>query len=237
MPNLTADDTATKSWWNQVVDENPSTGEVDYQRNLQILRGSINGGFLIMIHQPERIDWILEAGADKTQGPMQPTLGSMSDRTLEPLEKIVKNWLGICPPTHRLAFGATIVKQTDTVQTGCQEIQPYLPNVTLDPKNTSDFSYKINHPIESSVKPNVIINRVSEWSIEVSSNLGVTMSASRKIGVSTNVQNLYFCKLGLDINTAIQDSLIFGDEATEIFQELTRYGHEIAKNGDVKHVC
>lgn len=233
IPNLTADDTTKKSWWDQVVGEDPVTGEIDYQRNLQTLRGPINDNSLIMIHQPERIDWILEATLDKAQGPMPPTLGSMSDRTLEPLVKIVKNWLGICPRTYRLAFGAIIVKQTDNVQTGCEEIQPYLPNVKLNPKGTSDFSYKINRPKKSSVKPNVTINRVNEWSIEVSSNLGITMGSSRKAVVSTNIQNLHLCKLGLDINTAIQDSLISGDEATEIFQELIRHGQEIAKKGDV----
>lgn len=226
------DDILKKPWWDQVIGGKPDTEQTDYQRNMKVREDKDNNNCTIMINQPERIDWIFEATLGKEPEPFPPTLGSMSNTTLEPFVKIAKDWFDKCPPTNRLAFGAILIKQTDNVHTGCEEILPYLPRVELDPQTTADFVYKINRPKKSLVEPSVTINRLNTWSVEGISNVGVTIS-SGKPGVSTHVRNLHVCKLVLDINTALLDNPISGDKAWEIFQELIEQGNKIASEGDV----
>ena len=230
VPELSIDE-INKSWWIKVVGDDPETENTDYQKNMKILKGSFNDNPLVVVGQPERIDWILEAATDETPKTLPPILGPMSNSILEPLLKIVKRWFDNCPSVSRLAFAAFLTKQVGSVQTGCEEIQRYLPSVQLDPKETTDFSYKINRPKKSSIEPSITINRLQKWSIETISNLGVTIGSREPM--STRIRDQCICQLILDINTAILDNTISGDNAWEIFQELIMHGKKITRDGDV----
>lgn len=187
-----------------------------------------------MICRPGRVDWTLESAekeSDKTSELL--ALGSMSSNTLEPFVKIITKWLGKCPATNRLAFGAHLGKITNNIHMGYEEIQQYLPSVKLDPQNTTNFRYQINRPRKSNIDSNIMINRMNKWSVELISTGGVTIGPMGS-KISTGVQNIPVCMLELDINTAPRGNGIAKNKVRKVFQELVEYGHEISSKGDIK---
>ena len=212
----------------------PDEVHVDNQRKARVQKSLLDGNLWAMICQPGRVDWTLEAvekESDKTSELV--TLGAMSANTLEPFVKIIGKWLGKCPPTNRLAFGANLGKMVNDRHAGYEEIKRYLPSVELDPQNTDNFLYQINRPRKSKVDPNIMINRLNTWSVVLVSTGGVTID-STGAKISANVQNIHVRKLELDINTAFLDDSIAKKKGRKIFQELVEHGQEISSEGDVK---
>ena len=227
------EDVVKNEWWEETIGDKPEKVHVDNKRKVRVQKSLLNGNFWTMICQPGRVDWNLEAvekESDKTSELL--ALGAMSDNTLEPFVKIVRKWLGKCPSTNRLAFGADLGKVTNDIHTGCEEIQKYLHSIKLDPKNTTDFLYQINRPRKSKVDSNIIINRMNTWSVVSVSTGGVTINPTTS-KISANVQNMYVCRLELDINTALSDNNIAKNKVYKVFQELVECGQEISDKGDV----
>lgn len=233
IPDLSMDDIIKNSWCNQIVGRNPEDEYIDYQRSLKAQKSSFHDNLLTIVSQPKRIDWTLEATTDESsEMSTLPTLGSMSNRTLEPFVEIIKQWLDKCPMANRLAFGALLVRPTANIQTGCEEIQQYLPHVQLKPHDTSDFFYQVNRPRKSTVDQSIMINRLNKWSVGLIGTVGVTMDSST-LKTSTNIHSQHVCRLELDINTVVLNSTISRDKTYEIFQELVKHGLEISSEGDV----
>lgn len=228
------EDVVKNTWWEDTIGDKPDEVHVDNQRKARIQKSLLNGNLWTMICQPGRVDWTLEAvekESDKTSE--LAVLGSMTTNTLEPFVKIIGKWLGKCPPTNRLAFGAHLGKMTDDIHTGYEEIQQYLPNVKLDPQNTANFRYQINRPRKSEIDSKIMINRLNTWSVVLVSTGGVTIDpmASK---ISANVQSSHVRVLELDINTASVDGSIAKNKVRKVFQELVEHGQEISSKGDVK---
>ena len=234
IPDLSMDDIVKNSWWRQIVGHDPDDDRIDYKSNLKVQKGSFNNNILAIISQPKRIDWTLEATVDESsENSKPPSLGTMNGRILEPFVGIVKDWFDKCSPINRLAFGAILINPTADAKTGYEEIQNYLPRVQLDPQGTSDFFYQINRPKKSSVNKNIKINRLNKWSVGLIGTVGVTIDSAEREAF-THIREQHICRLELDINTPILDSAVSGDGASAVFQELIKYGQEIASKGDVQ---
>ena len=164
--------------------------------------------------------------------PKIPALGSLSADMFDPFLRIVKNWLSECPPVNRLAFGATLVMPAADARTGYMAIQPYLHNVRLNPQDTSDFVYRINHPKRSTVSQGTMINRLNSWTVELVGTVGVTVEPAASKAAANIQGQRHICRLDLDINTALLDNGVIKDDTYAIFQELVAEGLEIADKGE-----
>ena len=151
-----------------------------------------------------------------------PTIGSLSDVS-EPLSNVVKEWLDVCPPINRLAWGATLVKPISDAKAGYEEILQYLPDLKLSPTGISDFFYQINRPRESTSSVGIKINRLSKWSIMQVGTVRINAGSNVDV-VPVKEQRYDACKLELDINTALSDNIISKDATWPIFEELTKCG-------------
>lgn len=228
------DNAVENTWWDKTVGSKPDEENINRQNGMKEQRGSRDGNRLIMLSRPGRVDWTLEAtGEVSSDVPELPTLGPLSDDTLDPFVEIVKNWLNECPPVNRLALRAVLGKPTADAQAGYREIQPYLPTVQLNPHGISNFLYQINRPRESMVSPGMVINRLSRWAVVLVDTIGVTTKPSTP-NADANIQGQqYICRLDLDIHTTLLGEGVVKDDAYEIFQELVLHGQEIASKGDV----
>lgn len=221
------------AWWEKVASGGPADERINHQTGIKEQRGDLNDSLLAMVSQPGRVDWTLQATEEGSPERLElPTVGPMSDSTLEPFMEIVKKWLDECPPVSRLAFGVILGRLAADARTGYEKIQYYLPCVELSPQDATDFFYQINRPTESTVRPDTKINRISKWSVPIVGNVGVTIDTTASTA-SASMQGQYICRLELDINTAPLDHVFSGNDAYAVFEELAAHGLEIASRGDI----
>ncbi len=221
------------TWWEETVGNKPEESFVSHQKGVKEQKGMLGNNLLILTCQPDRIDWNVMIGQQPSSDePFQfPTIGSLPD-VLKSLSSVVKKWLDVCPPTNRLALGATLVKTIADIKTGHEEILQYLPDLKLNPTGISDFFYQINRPRESTSSVGIKINRLSKWSIMQIGTVRINVGSQVDV-VPVNEQRQNACKLELDINTAPSDNIISKDATWPIFEELAEYGREIALKGDI----
>ena len=220
-----------------MVGSQPNDEHINRQNGMREQRGMLNGNHLTMVSQTKRIDWTLDparqGSLEPTVPPELPAIGPVSCDTLEPFATIVRKWLIQCPPVNRLAFGAILVMPVANAQKGCEELQKHLHYIQMNPQNTTDFIYQINRPKESAIDSGVRINRLCRWSVSQIGTVGVEVDLTT-LNASAAMEGQYVCKLDLDINTAVLNNVVSGDNAYEIFQELVAHGQEIAAKGDIQ---
>lgn len=232
IPDLTPESSVGNTWWEKVAADRPEDERISHQRGTKEQKGTFNGNRLAMVSQPGRVDLTLGVADEPSEPSKLPSIGPISVDTLEPFMEISRRWMNACPSASRLAFGTILGKLTADIQTGHEEILSYLPCVQLDPQNITDLFYQINRPKMSAVDPSIRINRVSKWSVQLVSTVGVTIDHVES-KATTNMQGWHICRLELDINTPTLSDAVSGDGAYAIFQELASHGQNIAKDGDI----
>ena len=218
-------------WWEKVNGSKPDNEQINYQLGMKVQGGMVGDNGLTVQSQSDRIDWMLTVGKQIPNEPPRNTIGSLSD-ALETLLGVAKRWLKVCPPSNRLAFGAGLVRQVSDGRRGCEEILQFLPNLNLSLDNASDLVYQINRRKKSASGTGMMINRIGKWSVIQINTIGLTVSDAGT-SISPPEQERYARRLDLDINTVPSDDDIPTDNTYTIFQELTKYGCEIASKGDV----
>lgn len=227
----------TESWWVDVVGELPESSTSQPKRGVKQQKSLIETDIELTLNvQPSRIDWLLSLAEDQDTPPTSfPLIGPFPD-LLDRFSIFMYRWfeLETCPSLHRLAFGAVLLHPVGSRTEGYRLLNSYLPTVSLDPENTFDFSYQINRPREStSGIVNFSVNRLSKWGVSTWRSFALSIEPITRIR-SFPDQELYACRLQLDINT----SQYFQGEITrehlpEVFSELVELGVEIIREGDI----
>ena len=222
------------SWWNQVVGNDSeesrnrhSTGELQES-------GVFEGKRLALDIKPGRVDWNLSAmaGPPNELPEILPTIGPLDD-VLPPFLRLTEKWLDLCPTVTRMAFGAVLIKPVPDRETGYSEIDTLLPDVKIDSENSFDFLYQINRPRTSSGISGLKLNRLTKWGVLATSLLQVAAGAGGA-RVQDTQHPRFFCRLELDMNTALEFSGDFSKHNTRsVFRELVDLGREIAEKGDI----
>lgn len=222
------------SWWKQVVEEEPEQVLTRPRAGQMQQMGVFEGKRLALVAQPGRVDWNLLATMGSPDESVEglPTLGPFSN-TLESFLKVVKRWLDLCPPVIRLAFGAILVRPVADLQSGYTELSQSLPNVVLDPPNSSDFLYQINRPRMSTSGIELKLNRLTKWSVMQAGFIEFALGADMGATLASGPRQ-FACRLELDINTAAASTgEIPKDKIHSVFEELVGLGREIADHGDI----
>jgi len=220
-----------QDWWTPVVGELPEQ-RVDQPRTGEKQEiAEYKNGQLILQTQPIRINWLYQVNDDPLQEAAAiSTLGIFSD-ALADFHELMNKWflLDSSPAVSRLAFGAILLQPIGDIRKGYETLSSYLPFLSLDPINSSDFLYQINRRRETTTQiPNLKINRLTKWSVL---RTQLTVSALR---TAARVSEAFACRLELDINTAPEFEGEFRKEQlVEIFDELVKLGVEIAEKGDI----
>lgn len=199
--------------------------------------GKFDGWQLRLIVRPGRVDWFLDAdNREAVENPESLLLsGGPFDTALEPLSKLADKWLGMRPAVSRLAFGVILIQPVNDPRFGYMKISEYLPNVQIDPDNSSDFFYQINRPRDSAKIPGLRINRLTKWSVITTgtANINLALQGKTKARVISDHES-HFCRAELDINTAADfQGELRSSELVTIFEELIDLSKEIAEEGDI----
>lgn len=223
------------TWWTDLVGEPPETRILHPRKGGWQEKGPFKGGKLVLRVQPNRIDWLFTPVNDQEQEVESfPTIGSFPE-SLDVFLPLMVRWFDLetCPPVQRLAFGAVLLQPVEDRQAGYRQISPYLPSVQLDPEGSSDFSYRINRPRDSS--SGIIglrINRLSRWSVATWRAAEFSVGPAL-VGYFPGEEH-YACRLELDINTVPDfQGELHREQLPQIFEELVDVGKEIATEGDI----
>lgn len=223
-------------WWTALMGEPVETKIIQQKLGEQREEGPFLSGTLINLLRPHRIDWLLSPTRDQIGEAMGfETIGSFLELT-GPFVELMVRWLdsGMCPVLQRLAFGAILILPVDSRTTGYRKLSPYLPSVTLDPEGSSDFTYQINRPRDSSSGiAGLKVNRLSKWSVASTRLLGFLVEPELSPGVDRG-EEYFACRLELDINTAPgRQEPIPQNQLGRVFKELVELGREIVTEGDL----
>ena len=223
------------TWWVDLVGSPPDKVTLQPKIGLLQQEGPFGGGNLSLQVQLDRIDWNLAPKIDPSEELLEPpSLGSFPDAT-NVFAKLAIQWLAVCPPVTRLAFGAAVFQPAADRVAGYRQVKEYLPDITLDPVGASDFLYQINRPRASAAGvAGLQINRLTKWSVMAFGSFRVVVTPGQLTSFAEDTQR-YACRLDLDINTVPYPD---GRELTHvalasIFGELIVLAHEIASNGDI----
>jgi hypothetical protein len=219
---------AQQNWWFEVVGDQPAKRQEEPRKALRREDGPFAKANLTLISQPQRIDWIYKSTEE-----YEP-IGQFTE-TLDQFIPAMKRWLESTPPILRLAFGATMVIPTENRESGYRILSPFLRNVQIDPKNSSDLVYQINRPRPAKTKiSGLSLNRLCKWSVIQLNETQITVDS-----VGRSVANLpskvsYFCELTLDLSTAAEfQAEIPNGQLTKLLDELVALGQETAREGDI----
>jgi len=223
------------TWWKDLVGEPPETKISQPRTGGQQEEGRFDESRKLVLRvEPTRIDWLLtpiDDWAREAKG--IPTTGSFPE-SLQIFLQLMLRWFefATCPAVQRLAFGATVLLPVENQQAGYRQISAYFP-FQLDPEGSSDFSYQINRPRDStSGISGLRINRLSKWSV-VRVTMGELALGPAVVGYSAR-QAHDVCRLELDINTAPDfQGELSREQLPQIFQELVNLGREIVREGDI----
>ncbi len=221
-------------WWQSVVGEPPSErltkNSPPIVRDVGlVLNGSAN---LVMEYQLGRVDWHLIPNFDPSDPPDGfPNIGDVIN-VISYLIELFKKWLPHAPRINRLALGCGGLYPVPNRSEGYKELQKYLPAVQLDTEGSSDFSYSINRPrLSKTSGQNLIVNRLSKWSVIQMQLLQLTSGQPVPIGPLGKGETA--CKVELDVNSAhgFEDVLPV-ERLANLSEEFKGFLLEILSEGD-----
>ncbi|MGH7842840.1 MAG: hypothetical protein ACREQT_15160 [Candidatus Binataceae bacterium] len=208
------------------------------QRAMKVLRqeGDYEGGKLLLLSQPDRVDWVWHATDNPELVQEVSTLGSFRE-TIPKFQSLLEKWLSASPSALRLALGAELVLPVDSVAGGYERLKHYLPGLRLNSVNSSDLIYRINRSRQSKAKPNLKLNRLSTWGVIQGTVLSFLVSGPAGLGPSLAVPPSLrpACRLELDINTAPESQVdLQSDDIRVLLQEFMELASEFTELGDVE---
>ncbi|MBA7473218.1 hypothetical protein ES707_08553 [subsurface metagenome] len=219
--------------WGTLTGEKPEKVNSQPRANIIIEEGTVVLGSLAHFSDPLRINWTLSPSKEQQQKTASfPTLGSLFE-TKDQFIKMMNDWLSsdAAPETNRIALGSVSLIVNDNKASAYKQLSTLLHHVTIDIENSTDFFYQINRPIQSTVEPDLIINRLSKWNAIRAMGLGLLVGEKSEviqesIGYSAS-------RLELDINTHQSNKKIFSKEKLiPLLQELSKFGDQISTEGD-----
>ncbi len=219
--------------WETLTGEKPEKVDSQPRANIIIEEGTVVLGSLTHMSDPLRINWTLSPSQEQQQKTASfPTLGSLFE-TKGQFFKMMNDWLSsdAVPETNRIALGSVSLIVNDNKASAYKQLSTLLHHVTIDIENSTDFFYQINRPIQSTVEPGLIINRLSKWSAVRA--MGFGLFVGEKSEVIQEKRSYFASRLELDISTHQSNKKIFSKEKlTLLLQELSKLGDQISTDGD-----
>jgi len=219
--------------WETITGEKPEKVDSQPRANIIVENGTVVLGSLTHSSDPLRIGWILSSSQEQQQQTTSfPTLGSLFE-TKRQFIKMIVDWLSseAVPETNRIALGSVSLVVNDNKASGYKQLSALLHHVTIDIENSTDFFYQINRPIQSTVEPDLLINRLSKWNAIRARGFGLIVG--EKSEVIQESRGHFASRLELDINTHQSNRKIFSKEQLiPLLQELSNLGDQISIEGD-----
>jgi hypothetical protein len=199
------------------------------------IQGPALGYWLVLTTAPGRIDWLcLPEPSEDLSGFVD--IGEVT-QAVPAFINLVQGWLrDRSPDLFRLAFGATVRLPVHGRNQGYRHLSCYLP-FSIDAERSSDFLYQINRPRPSQSLPGVGINRLTRWSVTVTTNVTVELPAPPMFnpGTVSPRSTEHACQIVLDVNSMPGLKEPFTrDRVLPLLDELVAFSVEIVREGDIQ---
>ena len=216
--------------WREFTHEDPS--EQTTQAKAAIIReqGPFRGGVLVTEIRPDRVDVVHSAAMDAASS--LPIIGPCESLFSEFVQSGCE-WLSTQKhDVRRVALGSALLLPGPDRETGYRRLAAYLP-FAPDP-SAFDFVYQINRRRDSTSVPQLLLNRLSRWSVVKVQATAISFapgtSTAYAIGDPT-----FACRMELDVNTAVEGGTpIPPNRMADLLHELATLSHEIIESGDQK---
>ncbi len=191
-------------------------------------------GRLILDKVADRVSFrYLSSPLDEQDSLQLPIIGSLESELVE-MTRLAEKWFAssVMPSIKRFAFGAVLLHPVSDKEEGYSFLRTLLPNMDLH--NVRDFNYRVNRRRNSCISKDLMINRLSTWSVFEGQLIDLEIGPS-SIPQSTVVTGLNFAsRLELDINTWWERrEPLSPDNLGAVFDELVELGLEISEQGDI----
>jgi hypothetical protein len=217
-----------QNWWQELAGGKPDDHKLTQTKGSHEERGTFQGVGLSLRIDYHRIEWLIEplGKLDESDGSL-PTIGPFRD-TIPWFARLMTSWLGKpAPPVLRLAFVCKLLQPAERQENVYRVLEHMLHYVKLTPR-PNDFLYHVNRRRNSKVVGGLEINRMSTWS-----KMNILFSCEP--GKAFTWPEKGYSAVQLDINTAPEKGGILPAAlVSPLFEELVRFGLEIAERGDVE---
>ena len=217
--------------WDQYIGEEPDAVNIQ-KGKLDTRAVEYKNGRIVLIKQPDRIEWRYLAKPNEDEELQFPILSDL-EQELPVIKDFAHEWLKSSNNLQlkRMAFGTVLLKPVESLVNGYEYLREYLP--FINPNNLSEFDYRINRHRKSKVIDDLLINRLTRWSV---ASLNQVNFSIKDEGVQLKPANpAYATRLELDINTpANRDNALPVDELVRLFDELLEMGLELTEEGDIE---
>jgi hypothetical protein len=219
------------TWWERATGEPPPKSSMDRRAGRRTDEGPFDGRNLSLSIQPSRVDWIL--GVDAAQLLEQATFPSIGPlpESLALMQRAVAKWLSdTVPPVFRMAVATAVMLPVADRAEGYRNLQPFLPDLRLDPEHSKEITYQINRPRNSAVISELEVNRLCRWLIAA---FMVQTLIVGQTAVSPATQTLA-CRIEPDVNTdGTRSEPLPHDKLLQLYNELVSLSQELIDKGDI----
>ncbi len=211
------------SLWEEVTGRSPESIDSRPQQQMTTVRGDVGGNTFTLAIRPERADWLVHPRIVQSGG---LSLLTQPESSVSLLGAATESSLKSLGPIHRLAYGVSLIRLTDSDEAAILELSRFLTHVDLS-AGGSDLLFQINR--RRRLTSSVTVNRLAKWSVGTIGGIQVDLASPALV----NAQDpLYVRKLDLDMNT-VPGAAIGKDRVPELLEALVRMAAEIAREGDV----
>lgn len=158
-----------------------------------------------------RVDVILQAAPTEAAGPMPMIQDAMV--VLPKLSVSVAKWAAVQNQgVVRIALGCNAFLRAQSIEDSYVKLKKLIKVIDIDATRFKEFRFQVNLPKHSSVSPEIVVNRLSNWA-------SIAFRASL-IGVETPryFDEKYYVSCSLDVNT---DSERIQPINSELVENLT----------------
>lgn len=228
-------DPANRKFWESLIGTSPDEVHSRPRQPSVKEEGPFLNGWLSVEASNNRIDWRLSH--DPKNPPQElPAVGPY-DVLRGEFQELMKRWLTLCPPIHRLAYGAVLLLPIRSLPDAHTMLDNLLPAVKIDRDNTRDLLYRINMRRASFCSiEGLEINRLSTWSVVRISEMLIDIppGGQQSPKFTPLIRSKNVCRLELDINTAPEfPQELDKSVVSALFDELVELGSEIAAEGAI----
>lgn len=223
--------------WHSIVGAEPDDISHKPSAGTTRLEGMYLNQRLILQVDSSRIDVVLAPPISADPIADFQVIGAIDD-VLPPFIEAIGKWVSQYSPVLRLALGIVLIERTEGRVASYRRLSEFLPTVSIDAENSSDFTYQINRPKWSKVLPNLKINRLSKWAamrvVTANFSLPNEIAAGEQI-LHYPTLDLQAVRLELDINsTQERTDEIPQSLSLDLLKEMADSIQEISLKGDIQ---
>lgn len=185
--------------------------------------GPFSNGQLILQNRQNRTDTIL-LPALETSGVNIPTLGPFPSSTAAFFNSVQK-WAPMFPPVQRIAVGVQLFQVATDLADASKRLLKVLPTIDIELEKIRDFLLQLNIPLQSAVRQNLTLNRLTKLSIHQIQSAIITSG-----GIQAG-PTVFLPAMELDLSTAADNTVAIQNELPQLLVELVDKATEIAQTG------